>query len=87
MIVDHLKRFAHKISIDVVSSLRSREMRRAYVSIERCFMQREERGVVTLDLAAAGFALAEVIAHRQQFRGGQATAGVVRKLFLGQVFH
>jgi hypothetical protein len=53
-------------------------------------MQRDERRVVTqraLDARPARIALAEVIAHRQQFRGGQLAEGITLNLFLSQVFH
>ncbi len=86
MIVNDLKRVAGEMLDNVVRSLLRRKMYSVAVFTKRFFMQREESGVA-LDTQPARIALAQVIGHRQQFRGGQLTEGITLNLFLSQVFH
>ena len=84
MIVDDLKRFAREMLVNVVRSLLGGQMPGAPVFTKRFFMQREERRVVAqraFHPRTTRVALTQVIAHRQQFRGGQLVEGVTLNLF------
>ena len=74
MIVDDLKRLTGQILVNILSSLlRSRCAPVRSILAKRFIMQREERRVAAQRRsrrAPASFTLAQMIAYRQQFRGG-----------------
>jgi len=90
MIGYNLKLITIQILIDIRGSLSAREMLGSSTSGERFFTYCKERLInihASLDLRAARFTLAKVIARSQQFRSRQTILSVVLNLFLSQVFH
>ena len=85
MIINRLERLAKQVFINIISRLCRRQVR-ACLFFQRSGVQRQESCIATAYLQAAGFALAEVVTHRQQLRDLQLPPPITLELFPGQMF-
>jgi hypothetical protein len=91
MITHKLKLISCQVLVKVLGRLFAREVRAGVAILSKRPITQRKKSLIdiytSLDARSASFTRIEMIARRQQFRGGQAILSEILNLFLSQVFH